>query len=126
MNRLSSLESDTASPSGGLLPDGVMRALIADELERIRQLLEDMGLQLCADPEIVRSHMNVLQSIDEICQRHENLARTLRAPDMVSEARAITLETLRLRLQEDILGHLAGRVVSNDADAGETRRGSRS
>ncbi len=97
-----------------------MRALIADELERIRQALEDMGLQLCADPEIVRSHMNVLQSIDEVCQRHENLARTLRAPDMVSEAGAITLETLRLRLQDDILERLAERSVSNDPAADET------
>lgn len=120
MNHVSSFESDTAPPNAGLLPDGVMRALIADELERIRQVLEDMGLQLCGDPEIVRSHMNVLQSIDEICQRHENLARTLRAPDMVSEAGAITLETLRLRLQDDILERLAERTVSDDPAADET------
>lgn len=120
MNHVSSFESDTAPPSAGLLPDGVMRALIADELERIRQVLEDMGLQLCADPEIVRSHMNVLQSIDEVCQRNENLARTLRAPDMVSEAGSITLETLRLRLQDDILERLAERTVSDDPAADET------
>ena len=120
MNHMSSFESDAVHPSAGLLPDGVMRALIADELERIRQVLEDMGLQLCADPEIVRSHMNVLQSIDEICQRNENLARTLRSPDMVSEAGAITLETLRLRLQDDILERLAERTVSDDPAADET------
>jgi len=120
MNQLSSFEGDTAPPSAGLLPDGVMRALIADELERIRKVLEDMGLQLCADPEIVRSHMNVLQSIDEVCQRNENLARTLRAPDMVSEAGSITLETLRLRLQDDILERLAERTVSSDPAADET------
>jgi|EndMetStandDraft_4_1072995.scaffolds.fasta_scaffold121969_2 hypothetical protein len=120
MNHVSSFESDTAPFSAGLLPDGVMRALIADELERIRQVLEDMGLQLCADPEIVRSHMNALQAIDEVCQRHENLARTLRAPDMVSEAGTITLETLRLRLQDDILERLAERTVSNDPAADET------
>ncbi len=120
MNRLSSISSDVSPPPGGLLPDGVMRALIADELERIRKLLEDMGVQLCADPEIVRGHMNVLQAIDEVCQRHENLARTLRAPDMVSEAGAITLETLRLRLQDDILERLAERTVSSDPAADET------
>jgi hypothetical protein len=120
MNHVSSFESDAVPPSAELLPDGVMRALIADELERIRQVLEDMGLQLCADPEIVRSHMNVLQSIDEICQRNENLARTLRAPDMVSEAGSITLETLRLRLQDDILERLAERTVSDDPAADET------
>jgi len=109
-----SFESDIAPHAAGLLPDGVMRALIADELDRIRQVLEDMGLQLCGDPEIVRSHMNVLQSIDEVCQRHENLARTLRAPDMVTEANSITLETLRLRLQDDILERLAERTVASD------------
>ncbi len=78
-----------------------------------------MGLQLCGDPEIVRSHMNVLQSIDEVCQRHENLARTLRAPDMVAEANSITLETLRLRLQDDILERLAERTVASDPAADE-------
>lgn len=114
-----SFESDIVPSAAGLLPDGVMRALIADELDRIRQVLEDMGLQLCGDPEIVRSHMNVLQSIDEVCQRHENLARTLRAPDMVSEANSITLETLRLRLQDDILERLAEQTVSSDPAADE-------
>jgi len=114
-----SFESGIAPSANGLLPDGVMRALIADELDRIRQVLEDMGLQLCGDPEIVRSHMNVLQSIDEVCQRHENLARTLRAPDMVTEANSITLETLRLRLQDDILERLAERTVSSDPAADE-------
>jgi hypothetical protein len=120
MNHVSSFDGEIVPPSAGPLPDGVMRALIADELERIRQVLEDMGLQLCADPEIVRSHMNALQSIDEVCQRHENLARTLRAPDMVSEAGSITLETLRLRLQEDILERLAERTVSTDPAADES------
>lgn len=115
-----SFESGSAPHASGLLPDGVMRALIADELDRIRQVLEDMGLQLCGDPEIVRSHMNVLQSIDEVCQRHENLARTLRAPDMVAEAGAITLETLRSRLQDDILERLAEQTVSSDPAADET------
>ncbi len=120
MNQATPVQRGASPPSGGALPDGVMRALIADELDRIRRVLEDMGLQLCADPEIVRSHMNVLQSIDEICQRNENLARTLRAADMVDEAGAITLETLRLRLQDDILERLAERTVSDDPAADET------
>ncbi len=108
-----------ASPPDEVLPDGVMRALIAAELDRIRQVLEDMGMQLCGDPEIVRGHMNVLQSIDEICQRNENLARMLRARDMVQGASEITLETLRLRLQEDICVRLAERTVSEDPAADE-------
>ncbi|GEM_PF-1608770 len=119
MTQLTRLESGVSLPDG-VLPDGVMRALIADELDRIRIVLENMGLQLCADPEIVRSHMNVLQTIDEVCQRHENLGRTLRAPDMVSEAGTITLETLRLRLQDEIMERFAERTVSSDPANDET------
>jgi len=113
MSHMTRLESG-APPPEAVLPDGVMRALVADELDRIRIVLENMGLQLCTDPEIVRSHMNVLQTIDEVCQRHENLARTLRAPDMVAEAGTITLETLRLRLQDEIEERIAMRSVSSD------------
>lgn len=119
MKQMTSVERAGLPPPTRDLPDGVMRALIADELDRIRRVLEDMGLQLCADPTIVRSHMNVLQSIDEVCQRHENLARTLRAADMVSEAGTITLETLRLRLQDEILERLAEKTVSDDPAADE-------
>jgi hypothetical protein len=111
---------DGGPPPQEGLPDGVMRALIADELDRIRHVLEDMGMQLCTDGNIVRGHMNVLQAIDEVCQRHENLARTLRSPDMVSGAGAITLESLRLRLQDEILERLAERTVASDPAAEES------
>lgn len=119
MSQMSSFTS-TAGPMPDVLPDGVLRALVADEFDQIRQLLEDMGLQLCSDPEMVTRHMNVLQSIDEICQRHENLARTLRAEDMVAEASAITLESLRLRFQDAIYERLAERTVSDDPASDET------
>lgn len=117
MSHMSHLDSGGAPPAGSL-PDGVLRSLIADELDRIRQVLEDMGMQLCGDPEIVRSHMNVLQSIDEVCQRNENLGRTLRSGDMIAEAGNITLETLRVRLQGEILERLAEGAISADP-AGE-------
>ena len=117
MSHMTHLDSSGAPPAGSL-PDGVLRSLIADELDRIRQVLEDMGMQLCGDPEIVRSHMNVLQSIDEICQRNENLGRTLRSGDMIAEAGNITLETLRVRLQGEILERLAEGAISADP-AGE-------
>jgi hypothetical protein len=110
----------TPPPPERVLPDGVMRALIADELDRIRRILEDMGMQLCSDGEIVRSHMNVLQSIDEVCQRNENLALTLRSSDMVSGADSITLESLRLRLQDEILERLAERTIALDPASEET------
>lgn len=119
MSRISTIKATPETVPPGL-PDGVIRALIADELDRIRKLLEDMGLQLCSDPEIVRSHMNVLQSIDEICQRNENLGRTLRSHDMIAEAGTITLETLRLRFQDAIFERLAERTVAADPAEDET------
>ena len=88
--------------------DRLVRALIADELDRIRVALEEMGVQLCCDAEIVRSHFGALQTIDELCQRNENLARTLRAPDMASEAALITLESLRTRMQSALAEGIAG------------------
>ncbi len=83
----------------------IVRALVADELDQIRVVLEEMGVQLCCDPEIVRSHLGALQTIDELCQRNENLARTLRASDMASEAALITLESLRARMQSGLADH---------------------
>jgi hypothetical protein len=119
MSHMSPIDSAT-SGEDVLLPDAVMRALVADELDRIRSVLEEMGMQLCADPDMVRRHMNVLQSVDEICQRNENLARTLRATDMISEAGAITLETLRLRFEGAISERLSERSVADDVVAEET------
>jgi hypothetical protein len=117
---MSPIDSTSATEAGLVLPDAVMRALVADELDRIRSLLEDMGMQLCADPDMVRRHMNVLQSVDEICQRNENLARTLRATDMIAEAGSITLETLRVRFQDAIAERLSERSISGDVVAEET------
>lgn len=116
MSRIAPFDGAVGGPADLGLPDGTVRGLIADELDRIRTVLEDMGMQLCADAEIVRGHMNVLQSIDEICQRNENLARTLRAPDMIAEAHSITLETLRVRLQDAIFERLAERAIRDPAD----------
>ncbi|MBN8817871.1 MAG: hypothetical protein J0I80_03990 [Sphingomonas sp.] len=103
-----------------LTDDAIVRALIADELDRIRTVLEDMGTRLCADPEIVGSHLYALQAIDEICQRNENLARTLRADDMVAQSAAITLESLRLRLQtalsERLTRHEDGPAAAASSD----------
>lgn len=97
------------------LPDSVMRALVADELDRVRVALEELGMRLCADPAIVRDHMVVLQGLDEIAQRNENLARTLRARDMVSEAAGITLDSLKGRFLQAIMDRLA-EPSPDDAD----------
>jgi hypothetical protein len=99
------------------LNETIVRALIADELDRIRTVLEDMGERLCEDPEIVSSHHYALQTIDELCQRNENLARTLRADDMVAQSGAITLESLRMRLQAALSERLPGNDDAQQAAA---------
>jgi len=104
MSQLSAFH--VAPPRMPLPDDVVVRALIADELDRIREVLEDMGVELCGDPQIVRGHLDALQTIDEICQRNENLARTLRADDMIAEAASITLESLRSRMQSALSDRL--------------------
>jgi hypothetical protein len=104
MSSISALQ--TATQHHVVPVDALVRGLIADELDRIRVVLEDMGVELCSNPLIVRSHLDALQTIDELCQRNENLARTLRAGDMVSEAASITLESLRTRLQSALTNQL--------------------
>ncbi len=109
----------SAEPAEPHLTDQMVRALIADELDRIRDMLEEMGVQLCGDPEVVRSHLAALQTIDELCQRNENLARTLRADDMIAESSTITLESLRMRLQSAVAQQ---RAPSNDLGIDEIWR----
>jgi hypothetical protein len=102
MSRMSAIHA--ATPGTPMADDPLMRTVIADELERIRELLEKMGMGLCADPQIITGHMDALQTIDELCQRNENLSRTLRAADMVAEAGNITLESLRVRIGDALTG----------------------
>jgi len=87
--------------------DPAVRACIAQELEAMRTALEDLGEALCADRALVRRHLTALQAIDELCQRHEHLARILRGADMMAEVRATSLDALRLRLCDRLAGRAA-------------------
>lgn len=81
--------------------------LIAQELDVIRGKLEDMGDDLCNEPVFVTDYSNTLQAIDELSQRHENLARLLRSTDMEAAIDSITLESLRNRLLDAATSVLA-------------------
>ncbi len=81
--------------------------LIAKELDVIRSKLEDMGENLCNEPIFVTQYCDTLQSIDELSQRHENLARLLRSADMEAAIDSITLESLRNRLLDAATSQLA-------------------
>lgn len=78
--------------------NAIICALIAQELDVIRSKLEDMGENLCNEPIFVTQYCDTLQAIDELSQRHENLARLLRSVDMEAAIDSITLESLRNRL----------------------------
>lgn len=85
----------------------VVGALIANELDAVRDALEHIGMHLCSDIAIVQQYGELLQSLDELAQRNENLARLLRAPAMESAIDTISLESLRNRLLDGVAQYLA-------------------
>lgn len=87
--------------------DDLILTLIAGELDAIRGALEDVAAQFCSDIRIVQAHGELLQSIDELAQRHENLARLLRSDPMEGAIDAITLESLRNRMLDGVTDELA-------------------
>ena len=87
--------------------DGMILTLVADELDAIRGALEEVAAQFCSDIRIVQAHGELLQSIDELAQRHENIARMLRTRPMEDAIDLITLESLRNRMLEGVTDQLA-------------------
>lgn len=98
---------DPVSPDAVARGNEVVRSLIANELEMIREVLEQFGMQLCANMEVVQRYSEVLQGIDELAQRNENLARLLRAPAMEPAIDSISLENLRNRLLDGVADYVA-------------------
>lgn len=77
---------------------------IAVELEATRECLEQLGMTLCLDPELVQAHLPSLQKLDELGQRQFCLAQVLRAADMRTAIAQIPLDALRDRMAENIQG----------------------
>lgn len=75
-----------------------MNRLIADEMDLARDALESVIAALCEDNEMIERHHTTLQAIDEISQRHENLARLLRSARPNEDVASISLDSLRVRL----------------------------
>lgn len=93
--------------------DSMILTLIASELDSIRGALEEVAAQFCSDIRIVQTHGELLQSIDELAQRHENIARLLRTRPMEGAIDAITLESLRNRMLDGVTDQLA-QTAGND------------
>lgn len=113
------MDSDEGPPAGDSIcgtnaqVDDLILALVAGELDSIRGALEDVAATFCADIRIVQMHGELLQSIDELAQRHENLARLLRTRPMEGAIDMITLESLRNRMLDGVTDQLA-RTASLD------------
>jgi hypothetical protein len=84
---------------------------IAAELEASRLCMEQLGMTLCLDPNLVQAHLPALQKLDELGQRQfclaqvlRCLAQVLRAADMRTAVADIPLDALRDRMAEYIEG----------------------
>jgi hypothetical protein len=79
--------------------DAKLLARLADELDAARKQVETLGVALCGHPELVRHVTVEMQSLDHVAQRCDNIARILRAPDMLEEGNASGLESIRLAVK---------------------------
>lgn len=79
-----------------------LRAQVAVELDQIREDLEEIGVSLCLDEEVMQRCMKHLQRLDELGQRSNWLAELVRAEDPVARVEDITLNSLAQRLRSEI------------------------
>ena len=95
-----------ASPSFGQRPASTppaalsadLRLKIAAELESLRVELEELGVELCHDEEVMLRCMTRLQHLDEMGQRCHWLAQLMRSDNPVAVLPDITLQSLGDRL----------------------------
>lgn len=109
-------KSEDAPPSCGtdVEVDALILGLIAGEMDDTRRAMEDVTVALCGDARIVQQHGEFLQSIDELAQRLENLARVMRSRPMEGAIDAVTLESLRNRLLDGVTDSLAQRASGGE------------
>ena len=88
--------SPTAPP---LIASMKLRDKIAAELDQLREDMEEIGVQLCLDEEVMLRCMSYLQRLDEMGQRSNWLAALLRAEDPEEVIPDITLQSLAERLK---------------------------
>lgn len=107
-------EEGPPPPCGSTLQvDDLILTLVAGELDAIRGALEDVAAAFCSDIRIVQMHGELLQSIDELAQRHENIARMLRTRPMEDAIYLITLESLRTRMLDGVTDQLALKAATD-------------
>lgn len=75
-----------------------LRDKIAAELDQLREDMEEIGVQLCLDEEIMMRCMSYLQRLDEMGQRSNWLAALVRSDNPGEILPDITLQSLAERL----------------------------
>jgi len=86
----------SAPPPCALSAD--LRLKIAVELESLRADLEELGVELCHDEDVMLRCMTRLQHLDEMGQRCHWLAQLMRADNPAAVLPDITLQALGDRL----------------------------
>lgn len=86
----------TCSP---LIALETLRVKIAAELDQLREDMEEIGVQLCLDEDVMLRCMSHLQRLDEMGQRSNWLAALVRAPDPTEVIPEITLQSLADRMK---------------------------
>lgn len=76
-----------------------LRTKIAAELDQLRADMEDLGVQLCLDEDVMLRCMSHLQRLDEMGQRSIWLAELVRADNPNDVIPEITLQSLATRLK---------------------------
>jgi predicted regulator of amino acid metabolism with ACT domain len=72
-----------------------IRLAISQQLVELGRSLEELGESLCADPELVASHMTALQEIDRIAQMQFAIAAIIAASDAEAACLRSPLERIR-------------------------------
>ena len=97
------MQPETPQPSERGSPPPVcssaLRNKIAAELDQLREDMEDIGVQLCLDEEIMLRCMTHLQRLDEMGQRSIWLAELVRSDNPTDVIPEITLQSLAERLR---------------------------
>ena len=90
--------SETSSAPPRLCPV-TLRRKIAEELDQLREDMEEIGVQLCLDEDVMVRCMTYLQRLDELGQRSIWLAELVRSENPSAVIPDITLQSLADRLK---------------------------
>ncbi|MGY6550534.1 MAG: hypothetical protein ACXIT4_01425 [Erythrobacter sp.] len=84
-------------------PPGLRAALSASQREVAREI-ETLGTELCSNPAIIERHIGSLQQLDRCAQVLNQLAQVIEADHPASAIAAVTLEDVRIALEDAMIG----------------------